>query len=82
MPKLLTTIRAKLQANIRSKLQAKILPEKIPLRARSGPGDGQACSGCELPIDSGLMWELEFPAGQIIRFHEECERFWRVETGN
>jgi hypothetical protein len=74
MPTRLTTIRAK--------LQAKTIPSTVPLRARVGPGDGQDCSDCDLPMASGPVWELEFPGVQIIRLHAECEMYWRTETRN
>jgi hypothetical protein len=70
-------------ATIRGKLRENRLPRTVPLRARILEGDGQHCSGCDLPIKIGYkMWELEVSGGPTIRFHEECEQLWRKQTGN
>jgi hypothetical protein len=66
---------------IRAELKANTLPSAIPLRAKVGMGNGQACSGCDAPIDRiDTQWELEFTDGIIIGLHEECER--RVAKGD
>jgi hypothetical protein len=72
---------------IRDKLTASALPEVVPLRAKLGKGDGQLCSGCDTPIEPAHKeWVLEFGAAAeeevVIRFHADCERLWRAETGN
>jgi hypothetical protein len=68
---------------IRAKLRANILPIVAPLRAQVRKGTGEACSGCDASIESAhTQWVVEFGAGHIVRFHEDCERIWRTETGN
>jgi hypothetical protein len=67
---------------IRAKLRSKTITGGVPLRARVVAGNGQDCSGCDRPMDGGPVWEVEFPGGQIIRLHAECETYWRIETGN
>jgi hypothetical protein len=67
---------------IRAKLRSKTIPGAVPLRARVVTGNGQDCSGCDRPIDGGPVWEVEFPGGQIITLHAECETYWRTETGH
>jgi hypothetical protein len=72
----------------RAKLTANALPEVVPLRAKLGTGDGQLCSGCDTPIEPAHKeWVLEFAVAAeeeevVIRFHADCERIWRAETGN
>jgi hypothetical protein len=67
---------------IRAKLRTNVLPSTTPLRARVTEGYGQDCSACDFPMDGGPVWEVEFPGGQLIRLHAECEMYWRRETGN
>jgi hypothetical protein len=63
---------------IREKIKTNALPTVVPLRAKSGKGDGQACSGCDTPIEPvHTEWVLEFAGVGTVRFHADCERIWR-----
>jgi hypothetical protein len=69
--------------SIRFKLASNTLPRTLPRTLTREKGDGQPCSGCDTPIDPvHVMYVLDFGGGQLIRFHADCERAWRVETGN
>lgn len=60
------------------------LPPGAPARSWGGPGSGEPCALCEVPIDRGeLEFELEFPAGDggplnvcTCRFHTRCFDVW------
>jgi hypothetical protein len=69
--------------SIRAKIATNALPKVLPRSATRGKGDGEPCSGCDAPIEPAhVQYELDFGGGQIIRFHADCERTWRTETGN
>lgn len=60
------------------------LPPGAPARSWGGPGSGEPCALCSLPIERGeLEFELEFTGGdgrpadaRTCRFHTRCFDVW------
>lgn len=60
------------------------LPSRAPQRSWGGPGGGEPCALCSVPIPrEQLEFELEFPgddgassAAHICRFHTHCFDVW------
>ena len=70
---------ADLAAVIRAKVAAG-LPCDRPQKVWVGPGTGDVCDGCDLPITSDQR-ECEFdpPGWRTIRLHQACVELWHVE---
>jgi hypothetical protein len=68
---------------IREKIETNALPMDVPLRAKSGKGDGQACSGCDRLIE-----RLSQPTGggcwssRAAQPSDSCRLRARVADGN
>lgn len=73
-----------LRARASQMLAAGRLPSRAPERSWGGPGSGEPCSLCAVPIPRAeLEFELEFRAddGEVsgtstVRFHTHCFDVW------
>jgi hypothetical protein len=62
---------------IRGKLATGALPCQPFPRVLGGPGDGQACDGCDGVVErTDLAMEGTDALGRAIRLHVECFRIW------
>jgi CheY-like chemotaxis protein/AraC-like DNA-binding protein len=79
------------RARVRERLRAGRLPRHLPpqlgiargrfaSRRRSGVSEGTRCAGCDEAIKQGdLMCDYTYPSGDVIAFHDECDRIWDEE---
>ena len=60
------------------KIRAGVLPSDACDVTWYGPGSGQPCRACELPILSGeVEVECDLPSGEReVRFHRTCFEAW------
>jgi len=63
---------------IREKMATGALPRKGPAKMWAGHGHGEACAGCDQPIQPDQI-EYEFDNGAIIRMHIGCAALWDAE---
>ena len=74
------------QAALRRRAEEKIktgaLPLQTPDRSWTGPGSGEACGVCGLPIPpTGPEFDLEFGSSAVptfVRFHRVCLAMWEL----
>jgi hypothetical protein len=66
---------------IREKIMAGVLPSHACEVTWYGPGSGQPCHACELPVlSSEIEVECDLPSGQThVRFHRTCFDAWERE---
>lgn len=83
---------AEIRQKVRDRLRRGVLSSKPPDPAEFGdvegaepmeigPGTGDPCSACDLPIPRMDRFSRVFfyPSGEIIRFHERCYEIWDEE---
>ena len=72
---------ADLAAVIRAKVANGLLPYSKPPKLWVGPGTGQVCDGCDLPIISDQReYEFDPPGWRPIRLHADCLALWQAAT--
>ena len=65
---------------IREKLADGRLPHDRFPRIQSGPGNGETCDGCEVPVTRAqMMMESLDARGCWVQFHVGCYYVWVVE---
>ena len=68
------------------RLEAGELPNDRLARTWAGPGEGQACSVCDEPIEvEQVEYEVDVPDGEAFRtyrFHLVCHQIWLFEIGS
>jgi len=74
---------ATLRRSIRERIASHALPCIAPERLWGGPGAGDSCAVCDLPIGASEMeLEAEFREGDglaICHFHRLCHGAWELE---
>jgi hypothetical protein len=68
------------RVRIQEKLAAGRLPHDHLPRIRNGPGNGEACDGCEVTVTRAqMMMEILDANGSRVQFHVGCYYVWVVE---
>ena len=67
-----------LRLMIRRKLADARLPQDLP-RVGAGPGTGQICVGCDLPISADDHAVQGIGDAKAIQLHTGCFYYWDVE---
>ena len=70
---------------LRSLIQQKLADGRLPnegvRRVMSGPGDGERCEACELPVEKDQLVEdvVLARSARVLHLHMACLRHWARE---